>query len=581
MNSHNLLILMTKTAIFPNGIMLVVAIFFLLFNTCYGVVVHFTEVTPPLSWDEAFLSGKCHIQSDVTGDVDSNSVNFNHALDNVTEAWVGMFAFSSDTLLFESCRVYTAENILAGSTGHFVFDNQTDVLGSCYRFCNSSRFGLSNDTCFCLEDDLDLYHPSILEGTMCQSGYEALCGSGPTLFTSISIILLCTYRPVNVSVSRTGLGDCATYNTASRQTNMVDCALKKDYVCDEVGKNKQKIIPSETESGWWEAARKCTELRSFFGNETSLTRYVESSSTTFDSYWTNVFRRTSFSFESPGEVEHGRCVAVRNNSGIFTLFVQACNLSLPALCSTVNTKTPTPLSDVTTLVKTDVTTPTRDVTGAPIVRLGETEPVLWPLAFVAVGIVLIVVVSVILYHKKRVSTREMKSSKLIKHMSYGSRLAKPETNQGFKSGNALSYETSFIETEPNHVSKTKTETLSVSSNNDTTESKQVNTTGAETPPDDIYNELNEKKTDDQTDDIYDHTRDINVRDDTYDGFRRSDSLGNNGTADCLEYDTMANIKAQSTGNSNIYDSCLDKRTTNAEVTDFNEYDSMANINAEK
>ncbi|XP_060084322.1 uncharacterized protein LOC132563598 [Ylistrum balloti] len=532
------------------------AIFFLLLKASSSVVLEFTEITAPMSWDDAFLTRKCRIQSDVAGDVNPENVKFNQPIDNVTEAWVGLFATSSNALTFESCRLYAKEN-LVGPTEKLKFDNQTDLIGSCYRFCNFTRFGLSNDTCFCLEDDVDTFHPAILfdPSSVCLSGYRALCGFGLINVQNIAVLVLCTYRPV--AVNPIGTGDCSSYDIVSRQTKMVDCSLKKSYVCYEATENGQTMVPSNDERGWWEAAAECTQQTSFFGSKTFVTRHIEASGTTVDSYWTNMFRRTSYTSLSPasGETDPGRCVAIRNNSGIFRLIVKACNFSLPALCNAF------------------VTTGSNVITNTVF---QETEPVLWPLAFVALGMIIIMVVSVILWRKNKASMRKMRTSKLIKHMSYGSR--KPESNHGFKIGNVLSYETSFIESEPNRV-KTTRETPSVSPNNETTGEQEENTTAP--PPDNIYNELHEKETDKQTDDTYDHTRNINLNDGTYDGFRRSDSLGNDTEADNLEYDTMANINAQSTEGNSIYDTCSNDHIAKPEVTDLNEYDSMSNIHDAK
>ncbi|XP_033728812.1 uncharacterized protein LOC117317954 [Pecten maximus] len=566
------LFVMTEMATFMTGSVLKLVLATFLIRISSSVVLELTEITTPMSWNEAFYSGKCRIQSDVIGDLDFNKIRFNRPIDDVTEAWVGIFATSSVTLTFENCRLYREET-LAGLK-HFVFDHNTDILESCLHFCNSSRFGLSNDTCFCFEGNVPFYHPIILVDTepWCLSDYDALCGSGPTQPHDTLILVICTYRPINISTGITGPGDCATYNKTNQRTKMVECDLKNDYVCKP--DNQQATIPSETKRSWWEAAQKCTQQKSFFGNKTSVIGDAGSPGTSVDSYWINLFRRTSFSFIAPGEVEVGRCVAVRNNSGIFTLLVKECNVPLPVLCNSASTIVTTTDKSVTTSVKTDVSTSTHDVTADQTMAVDETKPVLWPLAFVALGIVIILVVSVILWRKNRESTRKMRTSKLMKHMSYGA--AKPEHNYGFKMGNVLSYETSFIETEPNRV-PAQTESLSVSSNIGTIENKQVNS--SESPPDDIYNSLHEKKTDNQTDDVYDHTRDPNLGDDTYDSFLRSNALENNRTADCSEYDTMSNINAQSTGDSSIYDTCRKEHVAKPEVTGLDDYDSMININS--
>ncbi|XP_069108564.1 uncharacterized protein [Argopecten irradians] len=607
-----------------------------------GVVLEFSEITTPMTWNAAFADGRCRIQSDVTGDVDFNNIELNGTIDDdIKEAWVGMYSKLSKALTFGSCRLYR-EDVVTGLR-NLPFGNQADMLETCFRFCNFSRFGFSNDKCFCMGSDVPVFHPQILlhTGSQCLSDQNALCGTAPFPLDSRGTMLsvICNYIPANSSSGAVGSGECAKYNTTNQAITMVDCSHRYNYVCQQVTAG-QNVIPSDSATSWWDAAEACTRQNSIFGNKTYVISHVGSTGSYAEAYWVNFFRRTSYSFIAPGEVDSDRCVAVQNYNGILNLSVKNCNETLPVLCdsiglpSTTTEKATTIFNSPRTGTSTygvqttthAVSTSTRVVVTSthsipskqPIIVQSADAPVLWPLAFIVLGFIVIIAVSVILWRKNKNSRRKMRTSKLIKHMSYGSAKL-PENNYELMEGHVPSYETSFIETEPNKATNIVLKTMSITSKKDITACKdetislsskknedkgetmslsskknedkgetlsfsstkktQENEASQTGDSDNVYNELHEKIPDKQTEDLYDHAREPTVNDDTYDGFRRSGSIGTNRMVDCSDYDTVSGVNAQSTGESSVYDTCTNVKLAKPDVNALNDYDTMASINS--
>lgn len=543
-----------------------IVVFALFVVTCSAVTLEFSDVTQPLSWREAFLSGRCRHQNDVIDDVSPDGVQIDTTY-NITEAWIGMYTTSSQFITLEACYFYyDGIDISIETLPRYDFLNDSDPIASCYRFCNASRFGLTNDTCICVpENTKPTIVPILTLPHICPSDFGAICGTG----TIISIPdmrpgrFICTYNIMNGTADNYGAGDCLMYNTTGEVSTATDCTQNKSYICVENKRNTilQNIVSNNFPTSWWFAAIRCFNNRTFFGNLASVIRYVDSGGA-MDSYWISAFRRPYFSFKSPGEIHLNRCVAVRNNSGIFTLFVKDCNALLPALCSFVSPEATTRMLSTSTSGN--------DTVGQTHISVA-TLPVLWPLVFVALGIIVMVIV-VVICHRKR-STRKRSSSDHPNKVNGQRNLKEMNTHKkpAFnESRNVLTRErnTNSSNTRPE---ESEYENPSFSSQD------QINKSRYTSVVDDIYNELHAGAKSETNDDIYDHTKTTQPDDNMYDTSRRSGSLGNNTTAELLEYDTMANVNARTTGNSDIYDSHQSGKKP--EVISESDYDSMANINS--